>query len=67
MFITHVNSSAQESIPKVEKSRLYQPWHDDDELKRLYELKAELFRRNDTKELIKTRKKIRLRSKQLRN
>ena len=67
MFITHINSSAQECIPKVEKSHLYQTWHNDDELKRLHELKDELFRRNNTKELIKTRKKIRLRSIHLRN
>uniref|UniRef100_A0A7M5XFT5 Endonuclease/exonuclease/phosphatase domain-containing protein n=1 Tax=Clytia hemisphaerica TaxID=252671 RepID=A0A7M5XFT5_9CNID len=25
-FITYINSSAEESIPKIERSRLYQPW-----------------------------------------
>lgn len=50
MFVTCINSSAEEAIPTVEKSRLYQPWHNDEELKRLYELKDELTLRNNTEE-----------------
>ena len=67
MFVTCINSSAEEAIPTVEKSQLYQPWHNDEELKRLYELKDELTLRNNTKEQFSIRKRIRLRSKHLRN
>ena len=68
MFVTCIYSSAEEAIPTVEKSRLYQPWRNDEELKRLYELKDELTLRNNTKEQFSVRKRIRrLRLKHLRN
>ena len=47
-----------------EKTRLYQPWHDDIMLKELYDLKDQQIAQNaSSNELSKTRKRIRLHAK----
>ena len=67
-FTTSINKSAEQTLPVLEKSRLYQPWHDDDVLKSLYDLKDQQIAKNaDNKQLSNTRRKIRLRSKYLKN
>ena len=67
-FTTSINKSAEQTLPVLEKPRLYQPWHDDDVLKSLYDLKDQQIAKNaDNKQLSNTRRKIRLRSKYLKN
>ena len=51
-----------------EKTRLYQPWHDDIMLKGLYHLKdLQIAQNANSNELSKTRKRIRLRAKFFKN
>ena len=67
-LLSSINTSAEESIPKLDNTRLYQPWHNDNLLKELYELKDQQISQNaNSNELSKTRKRIRLRSRFLRN
>ena len=67
-LISSIKSSAEETIPFQEKTRLYQPWHDDDILRELYELKDQLILQNASRnQLSNIRKRIRLRAKSLRN
>ena len=67
-FTTSINKSAEQTLPVLEKPRLYQPWHDDDVLKSFYDLKDQQIAKNaDNKQLSSTRRKIRLRSKYLKN
>jgi hypothetical protein len=63
-----VNTAAEDILPNLEKSKLFQPWHNDVKLKELYDLKDKQIARNaDFKTLSTTRKKIRLRARHLRN
>ena len=67
-FTTSINKSAEQTLPVLEKPRLYQPWHDNDVLKSLYDLKDQQIAKSaDNKQLSNTRRKIRLRSKYLKN
>ena len=63
-----INEAASENIPVIANPRFHQPWHNDDKLRELYELKDRLMLHNSDQSLIKaTRKKIRLRCKYLKN
>ena len=67
-LISSINSSAAETLPTQAKTRLYQPWHDDNILRDLYDLKDQQMAQNvNIKELSLTRKKIRLHAKLLKN
>ena len=60
-FTTSINKSAEQTLPVLEKPRLYQSWHDDDVLKSLYDVKVQQIAKNaDNKQLSNTRRKIRL-------
>ena len=67
-LISSTNSTTEETLPVREKTRLYQPWHDDIKLKELHDLKDQQIVQNaNSNELLKTRKRIRLRAKFLKN
>ena len=67
-FTTSINKFAEQTLPVLEKPRLYQPWDDDDVLKSLYDLKDQQIAKNsDNKQLSNTRRKIRLQSRYLKN
>ena len=63
-LISSINSATEYTISMQEKTRLYQPWHDDIILKELFDLKVQQMAQNaNSNELSKTRKKIRLHAK----
>ena len=63
-----LKQAAEETLPKVEKAKLHQPWHNDKKLKDLYSRKEELMEGNhDQKAIAAVRKKIRLRARHLKN
>ena len=67
-LVSSINSSAEEILPAQQNPRLYQPWHDDDILRQLYDLKDSQISQNaNFKAISLTRKRIRLRSNFLRN
>ena len=67
-LICSINSSAEETLQVQPRTRLYQPWHDDDTLRHLYDQKDHLIAQNaDIKQLSSIRKRIRLRAKYLKN
>ena len=67
-LISSLNSATEETLPMQEKTRLYQPWHDDIILKELYDLKDQQIAQNpNSHELSKTLKGIRRRTKFLKN
>ena len=45
-LIYSINSATEEISPMQEKTRLYQPWHDDIILKELYDLKDQEISQN---------------------
>ncbi|XP_066925162.1 uncharacterized protein [Clytia hemisphaerica] len=67
-LLKSINEAASENIPTIRNTKLYQPWHNDDKLRELYELKNRLMIRNSDQKAIKAaRKKIRLRCRHLKN
>ena len=67
-LLKSINEAASENIPTIRNSKIYQPWHNDDKLRELYELKDRLMLRNSDQKSIKAaRKKIRLRCRHLKN
>ena len=63
-----LKQAAEETLPKVEKAKLHQPWHNDKKLKDLYSRKEELMEGNhDQKSVAAVLKKIRLRARHLKN
>ena len=67
-LISSINSATEETLPVREKTRLYQPWHDDIILKELYDLKDRQIAQNaNSNELSKTQRRIRLRANFLKN
>ena len=67
-LISSINSTTEETLPLREKTRLYQSWHDDRISKELYDLKDQQIPQNaNSNELSKTRKRIKLRAKFLKN
>ncbi|XP_066914954.1 uncharacterized protein [Clytia hemisphaerica] len=68
LIIKTIETTATETLPETIKQKLHQPWQNDEKLKELYTKKDELVKRNaDQKPLQQLRKKIRKRSRQLRN
>ena len=67
-LLKSINDAALNNLPKKANVKLHQPWHNDEKLKLLYELKDRLIRENSNASSVKaTRKKIRLRAKYLKN
>ena len=67
-LIKSIKDAAVETLPEVVAQKLYQPWHNDQTLSDLYSRKDELFAKNGDKKTIQLlRKKIRKRSRYLRN
>ena len=67
-FVDAINTAAEESLPKVENTRVIHPWHNDEKLTQLYARKDELISQNaDHKALSNIRRKIRMRASHLRN
>ena len=67
-LLKSINDAALNNLPKKANVKLYQPWHNDEKLKQLYELKNRLIRENSNASSVKaTRNKIRLRAKYLKN
>ena len=67
-LIRSINTSAEDTLPLKPRTRLYQPWHDDDILRTMYDQKDQLIAHNaDTKQLSSIRKRIRNRAKYLKN
>ena len=63
-LISSINSATEETLQMREKTRLYQPWHNDIMLKELDDLKDQQIAQNaSSNELSKTRKRIRLHAK----
>lgn len=67
-LVKSIKDAAAETLPEVVVQKLHQPWHNDQILKDLYDRKDELFAKNgDKKTMQALRKKIRKRSRHLRN
>jgi len=68
LLIKSIETAAAETLPETVAQKLYQPWQNDEKLRDLYVKKDELFKKNaDQKTIQQLRKKIRKRSRQLRN
>ena len=74
VLISSITCGTEEALAMKEKTRLYQPWHDDiiiktdDIILKLYDLKDQQIAQNvNSNELSKTQKRIRLPAKFLRN
>ena len=65
-LVTVIKSSAETTLPKKNRVRQTQPWHNDEKLEQLFRKKDELMSNNgDHKSLTSIRKKIRLRVRYL--
>ena len=68
IFVDSVRESALSTLPKQIQNKASQPWHNDEKLQLLFTRKTELITSNANKKLIAVvRKKIRLRTRHLKN
>ena len=63
-----INVAAKNTLPQKVNSKLYQPWHNDEKLKQLYDHKDNFILKSSNSNVLKAvKKKIRLRARYLRN
>lgn len=68
LIINKIETATTDILPETIEEKLHQPWQNDDQLRELYTKKDELLKKNADREIMqRLRKKIRKRSRYLRN